>query len=133
MDVSLEATETCLEKAKEPTSAELEYVAVHPEVHMQEDAVEIGTALNKRHRDRKVEVGRREKRKEWTQRNGGCPQDDDPQCGSGISQRTRSSGTRQGQCRTKNLERTEGREEMPDETGRQPWHKEPRLQGAATS
>jgi hypothetical protein len=52
MDISLEATEACLEKAKEPTSAENEARSVHDEVPKEDAAVETGRALKKRRRGR---------------------------------------------------------------------------------
>jgi hypothetical protein len=61
MDVSLEATEACLEKAKEPTSVEMKSVAVHEEVPKEDAMLETGRALNKRHRDQNLAVWRHEK------------------------------------------------------------------------
>jgi hypothetical protein len=51
MDFNLEATEACLERAKEPTSMELKSIAKHEEVVKEEAAVKSVGALKKRHRD----------------------------------------------------------------------------------
>jgi hypothetical protein len=65
-----EATEACLE-SKEPTSVETESVAEHQEVPKEEAAVKTARALLKRHGDRHLDVGRREKPRKRTQGDGG--------------------------------------------------------------
>jgi hypothetical protein len=103
-DVSQEPTEACPEmiKDKETKSEEIKFEAAHEEVPKEEAAVKISEALKKRHGDRHLAVGHREKPKERTQD---------------------KSGTRQRKCCIKNPENTEVREEASGETGRQPWHR----------
>jgi hypothetical protein len=60
-------------------------------------------------------------------------QRDDPLCRSGTVQGTWLSGNGQGQCCTRNPERTDVQEETSGEIGRHQLHKEPRCKTAATS
>jgi hypothetical protein len=59
-----EKMETCLEKAKEPTSVEMKCVAVHEGVYNEDAALKPVGALRKQHRDRNMVAGRHEKAKE---------------------------------------------------------------------
>jgi hypothetical protein len=71
MDVGLEATGPCLQKAKETISVKSKYAAVHEEVRNEDAVEETGRALNKLHRDGDPAVGLRGKPKERNNGNGG--------------------------------------------------------------
>jgi hypothetical protein len=72
MYVIQEATEAYPEmEGKEPTSEEVKSEAVHVEVPKKEAAVKSFGALKKRHGDRHLAVGRREKPRDRTQGKGG--------------------------------------------------------------
>jgi hypothetical protein len=77
-----ETTEACLEK-EEPTSLEVESVAVHAEVPKKEVAVETSGTLKKQNCDQHLAVGCSGKPKERTESDGGRRlQSDDPPCHS---------------------------------------------------
>jgi hypothetical protein len=68
-----EETGACLE-SKEPTSDEIESIAVHENVPKEEAAVESFGALKERYGDRHPAVGRRRQPKKRTQDDGGSRQ-----------------------------------------------------------
>jgi hypothetical protein len=65
-----EATEACLE-SKEPTSVEIESVAVHDDVPKEEAAVKIVRAPKEQYGDQHLAIGHRRRLKKWTQGDGG--------------------------------------------------------------
>jgi hypothetical protein len=70
MDIRLEATEACLEEAKEPTSVEMKSVTKLEEVLKEEAAVTSVGTLKKRHGDWHLDVRYRGQPKKRTQGNG---------------------------------------------------------------
>jgi hypothetical protein len=105
----------CLEKM-EATNLEANPEAVYREVPKEVAAVEIGRAPNKRQRGRRLAEKRHDQPKErklWIPEEiNRCPQNNDPPCRSGTAQgKRRREKSDQGQRGTRNLEKTDVREE----------------------
>jgi hypothetical protein len=112
----------------------MEVVAEHQVVPKEEAAVEIIGALKELYGVRHLAVGGRRRQKKRTQADSEYQKKlvaslkrDDPPCRSCTTQGTQSSGTRQGQCSTGNLERAGVREQTSDTTGMSKLNKEPDL------
>jgi hypothetical protein len=116
------------EEISEETESKLE----HQEVPKEEVAVETVTALKKQYGNQHLDV----EPKKRTQDNGGTWKEV-AAARRGMTLHAipapRKGHDHQGQGCKRNLERMDIREEMSGETRRHQWHKEQRLQGAATS
>jgi uncharacterized cupin superfamily protein len=141
MTACQKATEAYLE-SKEPTSVEIESVMLDEVVPKEEAAVKAVRVLKKRSGGWHLAVEHCRQLKKQTQGDGGSWENlagahrgmwDVPPCHSCTMQVTRSSGNRQGQCCSGNLESTYVQEETLGATGMQQWHKEPSPKGAITS
>jgi hypothetical protein len=116
----------------EANPEEMKCVAEHEKVPEEEAAVKSFGALKKRCRVGHLAAGHRGKPKERIQGNGGTLK----KLAAGRRGMTRragvarckghSSGPRQGQCCSKNPEKTNVREETLEGPGMQHWHKGPR-------
>jgi hypothetical protein len=129
-----ELTEACL-KNKEPTSLELEFVAVYEEVFKEEAAVKHVRALRKWHGDQNLAMRCRGQPKKQTQVDGGSWKKLAAAC-RGMTLRAIPARHKghccQGKGCTKNPEKMDIREETSGDTGRHHWNKEPRFKTTDT-
>jgi hypothetical protein len=128
-----EETEACLE-SKDPTSVQIESVAVQEEAPKEEAAVETFGALKERHgrpasrRTAQPATDETDPGQWWVPEEVGRRlQRDDPPCHSCTAQGILFPGRRQGQ------ERMDIREEASSETERHQWNKGPRFKEGTTS
>jgi hypothetical protein len=113
---------------------EMKSVSVHEEVPKEDAAVETGRALNKRHRDRNLAIGRSGEPKKRTQGNGGCRKIlAATRKGMTYWEEWHGAGTRQGQCCTRNPEKADVREEASGASRMQQRDKERKPKTTVTS
>jgi hypothetical protein len=144
MDVSLEKTETCLEKMEatdlEANPEETESEVEHKEVPKDDAAVETDKALNKRHGDQNLVAGCGKKPQERTQGKGGCQKQLAAarrgmifHAGVAGHKGHCSQGNSREKCCTRNPKQTNRQEETVKGPRMQKWNKEPGPETAATS